>query len=183
MASLQCRLLESIMTSSSFPSAPTDDSSAPYRPTLLVVLLVVNAALVALVGYMIGSTSGSASHDPPSGIKLGALMTVPYLAAAGLSWMGKGQFGYGLAKGLAIGGVFVWGVLLAVSQGLSKVGAPGSGNDWQFYVIASALIGLHIAIIVLARAAAIRTLGWSSFSATEIGFIVACAWLLLALTA
>ena len=169
------------MTTSYRPSwlsqVDADGKPERWRPVLLVALLVANAALVMLVGYMIGA----GDRDAAAGIKMGVLMTVPYLVAAALSWSGKGPFGYGLAKGLSVGGIFVWSVTLLLFRGLGNLSSSTNDTKWPFDLFALGLIAFHVAILLLARSAAIRTLQRSSVAWTVVGFVVGWAWFIFSL--
>ncbi|HET7187453.1 MAG TPA: hypothetical protein VFI52_04835 [Gemmatimonadaceae bacterium] len=160
------------------PPADALGGATPFRPILLVCLLAVNAVLVGTIGYLIGDGDAGIS----SGLKLALMLPVPYAVAALLSWWGADEFGYGLAKGLAFGGLLAWSFLFYFFQNMDLVAGPRPGGG-TYTMIGLGMLLFHLAILLLARQAAIRTHGSSRVEWTAAGFVVSALWFLMTLGA
>jgi hypothetical protein len=149
-------------------------NDAHYRPVLLGVLLVVNAAAASWLAWQMGR------QEAFCGLCLPVVAAAPYLAAAVFSFHRVNQFWFGLAKGLALTGPPAWaivGVLFvasAVGPRPNKVVAAALLSV-TFLII----LGFHAAVFVLARRAAIRMLGFSSAAHTVAGLGATWLWWLL----
>ena len=160
---------------------PVDERGAPtpFRPALLVCLLLVNAAFVATVGYLVGAGDAGTA----AGVKHALVWPIPYLVASLLGWWGVDEFGYGLARGLALGGALLWGGLLSLFSGMGNLseGSHARSDSGVFSGIALALLAFHALTYYLAHDAAVRMRGASPLKWTGIGFACALAWLFVAL--